>query len=375
MRILQIVPDVSNADGITNVLIKYLRELSKKNVVYDFLCFNANKNDENLNYFRNEIEDLKGEVYYISSPFNPISFFKEWKLFCKKYYGRYDYLENNLTFLGFFFKNAKKELGVKKIITHSHVTKFGDNFLSNIRNKFFFYLTGMPLGDVLFSCSSIAGKEMFGKRIYKKPWYIINNAFNIEVYKYNTDIRKKIRKEMNWNGKFVIGHVGRFTAQKNHEFIIKLFKRYTVIDKNAILVLVGEGKLKEKILGMVSRAGIQDKVFFLGIRDDVPYLLQGFDMFLFPSRFEGLGLSVVEAQIAGLHCVVSDNVPKEANITNYIPISLKTNINTWVNMMKQNSDKKRILSGYKAASSHGFNISTAAKQLYEIYNKIGEDNG
>lgn len=375
MRILQIVPDVSNADGITNVLIKYMREFKNKGVIYDFLCFDASEDSKKQNYFKNEIEDLKGKVYYISSPFNPISFFREWKLFCKKHRGQYDYLENNLTFLGVFFKNAKSELGVKKVITHSHVTKFGDSFLSNIRNKAFFYLTGAPLGDILFSCSSVAGSKMFGKSIYKKSWYVINNSFNIEAYKYNVDIRKKVRQNMNWNGKFVIGNVGRFTAQKNHKFIIELFKRYALINKNAILVLVGEGKLKKKILKKVKKAGIQDKVLFLGIRKDVPYLLQGFDMFLFPSRFEGLGLSVVEAQIAGLHCIVSDNVPKEANITNYKPISLKDHVNVWINMMKKDSGKKRILDGHESAFRHGFDINVAAKRLYEIYNKIGENNG
>lgn len=375
MKILQIVPDISNIDGITNVLIKYMRELDKENVVYDFFCFNASKDNEKQNYFKNEIEDLNGKVYYGSYPFNPISFFKDWNLFCKEHYGQYDYLENNLTFLGFFFKNAKSELGVKKVITHSHATKFGDSFLSNIRNKAFFYLTGAPLGDILFSCSSVAGSRMFGRSLHKKPWYIINNSFNIETYKYSTDIRTKVRQDMNWNGKYVIGHVGRFTAQKNHKFIIELFKHYTFINKNAILVLVGEGKLKKKILKQVKKVGVQDKVFFLGIRNDVPYLLQGFDMFLFPSRFEGLGLSVVEAQISGLHCIVSDNVPKEANITNYKPISLKDNVNVWINMMKKDSGKKRILDGYESAFRYGFDINVAAKRLYKIYNKIGENNG
>lgn len=375
MRVLQIVPDVSNADGITNVLVKYMRKLEDKGVVYDFLCFNANEEDKKQNYFKNEIEDLKGKVYYISSPFNPISFFREWKFFCKKHYGQYDYLENNLIFLGFFFKNAKSKLGVKKIITHSHVTKFGDSFLSNIRNKLFFYLTGAPLGDILFSCSSVAGSKMFGKKLYKRPWYIINNSFNIKTYKYNANIREKVREDLNWNGKFVIGHVGRFTAQKNHKFIIELFKNYSIINDDAILVLVGEGKLKEKILKKVKENGIQNKVFFLGTRNDIPYLLQGFDMFLFPSRFEGLGLSVVEAQISGLHCIVSDNVPKEANITNYKPLSLKSNINTWVDMMRKYSGKRRIHDGCESAFKQGFDINSSAKRLYKIYNTIGENNG
>lgn len=375
MRVLQIVPDVSNADGITNVLIKYMRELNEKGVIYDFLCFNASKNDTSKNYFRKEIEEFLGEVYYISSPLNPISFFKQWSHFCAKNYGQYDYLENNLPFLGFFFKDAYQKLGVKKIITHSHASQFGDTWVSNVRNKAFFHLTGNVVGDVLFSCSSIAGKQIFGKEIQNKPWYIVNDSFDIKHYKYNETIRKKVRNNMGWNNKFVVGHVGRFTSPKNHEFIISLFEKYLFINKNSILVLVGEGKLKDKILQRVEKDKIENRVFFLGVRDDVSSLLQGFDMFLFPSKFEGLGLSVVEAQIAGLPCIVSDNVPKEANITNYKVLSLESNMDVWIEAMKRATYQKRILNGYKMAKKKGFDIKTGSKQLGKIYGEIGESNG
>lgn len=367
MRVLQIVPDLSNDDGITNVLMKYLRSFDKKKIIYDFMCFSSDPDNNRKNYFKAEIEAMGGKVFYISSPLNPISFFKEWREFCSNNYGNYDFLENNLVFLGAFFKNAKKLLGVSKVITHSHVTKFGDSFISNIRNKTFYYMTGAILGDVLFSSSKLAGKEMFRKKINEKPWFVVNNAFNVEEYKFNMGKRSFIRDKMNWNNKFVIGHVGRFTSQKNHKFIIKLYKRYLSFNQNSILVLVGDGKLKPKIESYVNRKNLQNNVFFLGIRNDIPTLLQGFDLFLFPSKFEGLGLSVVEAQIAGLPCLISDRVPEEADISGCSILSLNDTMNAWLHELIILQNEKRLTNGSQLAKKYGFDICIESERLYRIY--------
>lgn len=372
MRILQIVPDLSNGDGISNVLIKYMRSFSDGEIIFDFMCFNSNPKNKEKNYFKKEIEKRGGKVFYISSPSNPISFFKEWNLFCKNNFGNYKYLENNVIFLGVFFKDARKRLGVNKVITHTHVTKFGDNIFSNIRNKIFYYATGAPLGEVLFSSSKLAGKRMFKNKIYKKPWYVINNAFKVQDYAFDSQKRAKIRKDMNWENKFVIGHIGRFTSQKNHVFIIKLFKKYHDVNKKSILVLVGDGKLKKKIIKQVKMENLQDYVYFLGLRNDIPDLLQGFDLFLFPSKFEGLGLSVVEAQISGLPCLISDTIPEEANIAQCSVVSLKNDSNDWLHQLKKLQCKKRKINGVSLAKQSGFDIYSESQKLYKIYNEIGD---
>ncbi len=364
MRVLQIVSDLDVSNGITNVLMKYFRKF--KSVKYDFLCFNSTPNEIDKNHFKKEILSLGGRVFYIASPQHFFLFRKEWNQFCKEYYGEFDLLENNITFLSYFFKDAPEKLGVKKIITHSHVTKFGDNKISNARNHLFQIVSGNHLGDILFSCSKDAGIKLFGKKCYEKKWYI----FEIDKFKFDLNKRNAIRKEMGWNNKIIIGNVGRFTKQKNHNLIIKIFKIFHDKYPNAQLVLIGKGPLKLKIENKIRKLNLDSNVTILANRDDVNDLLQGFDIFLFPSIFEGLGVALVEAQISGLRCLVSSTIPKEANFSNYVQLDLNDNPKVWVKYLEVLSKKDRVINGVELAKKHGYDINIEAPKLEKIYYEI-----
>ena len=178
----------------------------------------------------------------------------------------------------------------------------------------------------------------------------------------------KVRKEFNLKGKFVIGHVGRFFSQKNHEFLIDIFNEVYKKDKNTVLMLVGGGDLQEKIEAKVRALGLEAAVRFVGIRSDVNYVMQGFDLFLLPSLYEGLPVTMVEAQAAGLKCIISDAVPKQCAITDNVEIiSLSESAEQWADKILAYKDNCKKISMYDEIVSKNFDIKKNAKWMESFY--------
>jgi glycosyltransferase involved in cell wall biosynthesis len=166
-----------------------------------------------------------------------------------------------------------------------------------------------------FAVSDLAGQWVFGKNAEYK---VLRNTLDCERYRYNPKTRQRIRDEMGLSDKFVIGHIGRFHRQKNHIFLLQVFAEVYKADRDARLLLLGDGELREVIIGEAEKLGINEAILMLGVRFDVPDLLQAMDMFLFPSLFEGFGNVLAEAQAAGLRCIASDVMPKLTKITDLI---------------------------------------------------------
>ena len=204
---------------------------------------------------------------------------------------------------------------------------------------------------------------MFGKHKFQ----IMNNAIDAKKFIYNEEVRKQKRVELGVEDKFVIGHVGRFNLQKNHEFLVKRFADFAKTNEDAVLVLIGNGELQEKIKEMAKEYGIETKVKFLGLREDIPQLLQAMDLFLFPSLFEGLPVTLVEAQAAGLPCVISDMITDEIMITDQISkVSLSGNTSLWNQEIAKYRYSKR-KNTIEDIIEHGFDIEKNARWLEEFY--------
>lgn len=219
------------------------------------------------------------------------------------------------------------------------------------------------------ACSVKAAKWLYGLQF--RDYTIINNGIDLENYKYNKDIRIRYRKELGIEDKFVIGHVGRFVKQKNHTFLIDIFKEITICNENSILLMAGDGELFEEIKYKAEVYGLKDKCMFLGIREDVPELLQAMDIFVFPSLFEGLGIVLVEAQANGLPCVVSDEIPREAFLTDEITkISLKSNAKYWAEqIMRYKGLNRNRVSNVTQLKTAGYDAQDVADYLYKLYIK------
>ncbi len=221
------------------------------------------------------------------------------------------------------------------------------------------------------ACSYYAGEWLFGKKMMlAKKVTVFNNAIDAEKYAYNPEIRNQVRTELELEGKFVIGHVGRFCFQKNHDFLIESFRIVHEHDKDSVLLLIGIGELTEDITRKVQDLKLQDSVVFLGARNDVYRLYQAMDVFVLPSRYEGLPVVGVEAQAAGLPCVFSDQMTKETVIlkeTMVLPLAVGAR--KWATQIEKAKQIQRRNTAEEIRKS-GFDIKTEAKKLENYYLNI-----
>ena len=354
IRILHIVTYMGRG-GLETMIMNYYRNIDRSKVQFDFLTHRQERWD-----YDDEIEELGGKIYHLPrlNPFSPKylksldSFFKEHKEY-KIVHCHQDCLS------GIPLKYAKKN-GVPFTIAHSH---------SSNQNKDLKYLVKLAAkknickySDHLFACGKEAGEWMFKTSDFQ----ILNNAIDTQKYIYNEEKSLQIKEELCITDKFVIGHVGRFRKEKNHDFIIDIFKEVCEKEPNSILLLVGDGPLEEEIKKKVNSLGLEDKVKFLGARDNVNDLMQAMDVFLMPSLYEGFGIVLMEAQASGLKCVISDSIPTDAIITQKVKrLSLGDDISTWVEEILSNKSERK--EGIKDIEKSKYDITSNAKWLENFY--------
>lgn len=248
-----------------------------------------------------------------------------------------------------------------KTIAHSHNTSSGEGLTATVKNLFQKGINKHT--DQFIGCSKEAGEWLFGQNISDQSNFnVLNNAIDAESFKFNNSLRKHVRDSLNLDDKLVVGHVGRFHEQKNHEFLIDIFDALTKIKEDSVLLLIGAGDRQADIELKVKKHGLIDKVKFLGLRSDVQELMQGMDVFLFPSLFEGLPVTLVETQAAGLPAVVSDTITKDIQLTSLITyVSLESSPLDWAEELIKSvnsEDRRDTLKQIKAAH---YDIESSSK--------------
>lgn len=228
-----------------------------------------------------------------------------------------------------------------------------------------------------FACSELAGRWLFGDKTFEQGKVtIINNAIDLSKFKYDEKIRKEKRKELNINDDtLVVGHIGRFVAQKNHTFLIDVFNELHKKEKNSILLLIGQGPLMDEVKQKVETLGISESVKFLGQRDDVNELYQVFDVFLLPSLYEGLPVVGVEAQATGNLCILSNSMTQETKIldtTKFISLDMKTE--EWVSIILDNYSKFKKHDTTDEITKNNFNIKKETSELENKYVELMRKN-
>ncbi|EPH2181295.1 glycosyltransferase, partial [Acinetobacter baumannii] len=255
--------------------------------------------------------------------------------------------------------------GVENRIVHSHSSVFSAKIINCYINKFLNIFLNIFSTNKL-ACSKKAGIAKFKNNKFQ----VVFNGIDINEYKYSLSDRRLYREKFGLDeSDIILGHVGAFNSIKNQDFIVDIFDELLKMKKNYILFFVGDGDLKEIVISKVKELKLEKKIFFLGQRDDVNSLLSMFDIFLFPSKFEGLGISVVEAQAVGLKSIVSENVPVETKVTDiisYIPLERQIWVNKIINTnLVIERDKYNNI-----VENSQFNIKYAAKDLLDIYKLI-----
>jgi glycosyltransferase involved in cell wall biosynthesis len=357
IRILQILPGGHVCGGIEFFVMNYYREMVKLGVQFDFLVHYKQKG-----YFDDEIKKLGGRIYYFSvrEDKNVIRYIYQ---LCKFFYKHKEYkiIHGHMPGMAPIYFFIAKLFGIKYRISHCHVTETENTLKGKILKQI---IKIIPyFSNVYYACSKEAGYFMYKNREFK----IIHNAINTKKFVFDKDKREKLRKALNIDENFVIGHVGRFNLQKNHGFLINVFNEVYLINKRAKLLLIGEGPLENKIKEQVKKLGLEKNVIFLGVRNDIEDLYNVMDCFVLPSLFEGLPIVGVEAQASGLPCYFSKNITEEIGITQLANfISLSESPKLWAEKIIKNRhiERRNML---ESIIKSGYSITCEVKKLKEIY--------
>lgn len=339
-----------NTGGAETFLMKIYRKLDQKKYQMDF-CVNESEEG----FYDDEIKRLGGRIYVIPCKSENIKVFKE-KLSNIVQENHYEYvLRITSNAMGFYDLKVAKDAGAKKCIARSSNSSDGGGVKVWVSHRIGKILYKKNI-DVCMAPSDLAAEYTFGKRFYRAgKVHILCNAIDLDFYKYKEEGRRTIRREFNIHeDALVVGHIGRFVEQKNHKMLLRIFKRIHMENPSAVLLLVGEGKLESKIKKMAYEMKISKALVFAGVRSDIPNLLSAMDVFVFPSLYEGMPNTVIEAQALGLPCVVADTITREANITGLVQYrSLNATIKEWAEVAvraaktpRTNTREKLIQAGY-----------------------------
>lgn len=356
--------------GVESVVMNYYRHIDRSKIQFDFIC-----DEDSTNIPYDEINSLGGKVILIPPYQKVIRYHKELKKVLKE--GNYKIVHSHINTLSVFSLWAAKSAGVPVRIAHSHSTTNKKEKKKNLMKQVLKHFSKVFATDYM-CCSELAGRWLFGDKEYDKGnVYLLNNAIDLDKFKYDENIRKEKRKELNISDDtLVIGHVGRFVEQKNHRFLIDIFNEVHKERKNSILLLAGQGPLMDEIKEKVSKLGLNESVRFLGQRNDIDELYQAFDVFLLPSLYEGLPVVGVEAQATGLLCILSDDMTKETKIlTSTKFLSLNQNMTEWAKtILDRYIDRymDRSKNTFEEMYENGFDIKIETYKLENTYmKKIG----
>jgi glycosyltransferase involved in cell wall biosynthesis len=363
IRVLQII-GLACGGGVEAVIMNYYRHIDKNKIQFDFVVHKGA-----VKSFVDEAKSMGAKVYEVT-PYteNIFKFTCEIYRIIKK--ERYQIVHSNMNSLSAFPLFAAYIAGVEVRILHNHTT---DNKAEGLRTwvKRLLRPFAKIFANQYWACSNLAAEWMYGKKaIANNKVTIINNAIDLEQFKFNEQVRIRLRKELGLENCFVVGHVGRFMQQKNHCFLIDVFNKLVQQKQDARLLLIGDGPLKNEIEERVKKLELTEKVVFLGVRTDVASLYNVMDVFVLPSLYEGLGMVVVEAQVNGLPVLVSEAVPNEAKVNCNINFcNLNKPLAYWRNSIIQISKKERFKSSM-IVDNNNFDIRYESKNIEKIYLKL-----
>lgn len=364
IRVLQCVSNMDRA-GIETMLMNYYRNIDRNKIQFYFLC-----NKTKPGAYDEEIKNYGGKLLY-SPGLNPIHAIKYHK------YVKKIIKDNNIDIVhvhngafGLQALIAAKSCGVKVRISHAHGTRIDINY--KLPLKLIYKSRLKKYANNYWGCGMEAIEYYYGKKVVEEgQYYLLKNAIDETKFKYNKTYRNQIRKKLNISDdEILIGHIGRFMAQKNHKFLIDLFNELLKYNNKFKLVLIGDGELLQEFKNRVNLLNIENNVIFTGNIANTNEYYSAFDLFLLPSLFEGLPVVGIEAQASGLNCIFSDTISKEVDLTgNTSFISLDSPVSIWCNKIIELSNKPRNMISNQIETG-GYSIKKEVKELENKYKSL-----
>ncbi len=357
-----------NAGGAESFLMKMYRNIDRFRYQMDF-CINVKEKC----FYEDEILSMGGRIYRIPSKSENLQAFKKQLAAIVADNGYAHVLRITSSGMGLMDLKIAKRAGATVCCARSSNASDGDSPKAKILHRVG-RLLYQKYVDVAFAPSDLAAIYTFGKRAYEKgDVKLLHNAVDLRVFHFDEAARAAIRNEFGIEeDTLVLGHVGRFFEQKNHAFLADIFKAVSKRIENARLLLVGDGPLKETFFEKIKALGLEEMVIFAGVRSDVPALLSAMDVFVFPSFYEGMPNTVIEAQATGLPCVIADTITKEADITGLVEYaSLDLTADEWAErvMAKLSAERRDTKEDFYKA---GYDVKSAAEHFIRLV--FPEDN-
>jgi len=361
IKVLQFAPGFLFG-GIESRMLDWYRNINREIVSFDLL-----KQENNSNFTANieQLRALGANIYNIPQfkYYNVINYCRAINHFFKTH-PPYEVVHSHSVTTGLFVLYYAKKQGIKKRVLHARSTRFDENWGRRIISKLMNYFALQYATDY-FACSRQAGEFAFGK---KKNFVVINNGIELNKFCFDKKIRNTIREGLGLKDDFLVGSVCRFTTPKNLPFMIHIIMELIKIEPTTKLLLVGDGPLRNYVLNRFAEVNRLDKLVLVGEKDNVWDYYFAMDVFLSPSLWEGFGTTVIEAQAAGLPCVVSNQFPPSAKISeSTFRLSLSEPVNIWVEKIVMMKNKREDQTIIEKVAEAGFDAVAIAKILERFY--------
>ncbi len=345
-----------NPGGAETMCMNLYRNINKDLIQFDFIKHTTEKCK-----YEDEILSLGGRIFV--APKYKISNYSKYIKWWKKHFEEHPEHQivhgHYYTIASIFLKVAKKYNRIT--IAHAHSTNISGNFISRFFKKY--HISKITKNaDHCFACSTNAGEWMFKG----KQFYVLQNAVDLNKYAFKPEVREKLRAELNISENFVIGTVGRIENVKNPFGIIEIFNKIKEKNDKAKFIWIGDGSYRDMVKAKIQEYNLEDSFILTGIKSDVYNYLQAMDYFILPSFYEGLPVSLIEAQAAGLKCAVSEIVSKESNITGRIDFIPIDNLELWSEKICENYPYSRDID-ISIIKNAGYDINTSSESLANFY--------
>lgn len=362
IRILHMIGSLEMG-GSQSVVLNLYRAVDREKIQFDFIVDNPERME-----LAPVVEELGARIYTLPklSGGNLFRVRKAWDGFFAEH-PEYKVLHSHVRSYASVYLPIAKKHGVKTII-HSHNTSNGKGLQALAKA-----LLQYPLrfqADYYFSCSQKAGRWLFGKRIAEgNRHHVLKNAVDLERYQFDPRTRQEYRDALGLQNSKTFIHIGRIHPAKNHAFLLEVFAQIVKKEPSAVLLLVGDGPLREEIENRIATLGLQNSVKMLGNRSDVPQLLQVADIFVFPSAWEGLPVAVVEAQTASIPCFISENITEEVVLSDLVVrLPVDKGPDCWTEQILQADPKRRDVTN--AIRENGYDIQTTTRNMTAFYERL-----
>lgn len=356
--------------GMENVAMNIARYIDENQFQINFVVYG-----DEIGEYENEVKKLGGKVYHIPFPREGA------RKYCGalekiiKNTGPYDVVHSHNLFPSGMVMKVAHKAHVPVRIAHAHTNR-DDTHLNLVRRIYQKYMRELMWKHAtqLFACSQRAGIYLFQSK-FNEYGFVMNNGVGTEKFLIDEYIKNELKKEFNISSEKIIGHTGRFVEVKNHSFLIDVFKAIYESGENVKMLLIGDGPLKKKIEEKVHDLGLEDRLIFTGMRNDVQNLLALMDVYVLPSIYEGVSVSLMEAQAAGVPFVVSTSAySDESKVTEYgVAIDLNNSVEKWRDTVVEQMNHGKLKNAAQIVIDKGYDTSTVVKYVQEKYYKTKEN--